>query len=187
MMRRFIQLSACVVVTLAVVAPGAMAAATTAERYEIGTMITFAVETRDTCWWCGCCCDPACDAEVAAWHVADASGVWIYSVVHDAPVTAANWQGTWSQTDATGVQLAAGIYSLVVDTTGGRLSRCIELVDPCTTPCWSPCRWWNSCCFRSRRCTETASLMTCCCEVSLVFVDEPSDCFPFSWPCSTCP
>ena len=62
------------------------ASSVTAVQYELGEAIRFEVSERDICWWFCDSCKPVCSVEVLAWHVTDACGVWIYSVVHDVPV-----------------------------------------------------------------------------------------------------
>ncbi len=164
-------------VTLAAVSP----------RYKLGEEIQFQVEDSTTWSWgcCGCCtCD---DTLVLGWRIVNTSQQAIYSVIHDAPVSASAWLGSWTQIDSLGGSVAAGQYKLVVDTSVGTLSRCFSIYDPCG------CYWCNPCC--SCVCEDVSTVSDCSCRTSLVFVDScQTSCFRFplfwgwrSCGCSSCP
>ena len=153
-------------------------------QYTPGETVRFEVAERDICWWfCGDC-KPVCSAEILSWHVSDACGVWVYSVQHEVPVPGSNWLGSWSQVDSAGLQVSAGYYQIVVETSLGPISRCIRITEPCPGWCWTPDR-----CLRGCACSETPTRAECCCKVSLEFVVEGTACcFPFFWRCSSgCP
>lgn len=146
--------------------------------YDLGDEIRFQVQDS-TIWWWGCCsCE---DSLILGWRIVNLSGQVVYSVIHDAPVSAAIWQGSWLQLDMNGVAVAAGQYKLLVDTSAGTLSRCFTLRDPCG------CNWCTSSC-TSCICEDVPSITTCSCKTSLVFVDDcNSGCFPFFlWGCNSC-
>ena len=161
---------------------------TSTAQYRLGETIRFEIEDQKTCCWCCCCCccckPTCCDTQVLGWHITDACGVWVYSVVHDAPVSASTWEGSWPQTNSSGTQVSAGYYKLCVDTSVGTLSRCLKIYDPCRCCCWNPCTCWRRC-----SCNEIPSIKHCCCRTSLeLVIKKPRCCFPFCWPCSSsCP
>ncbi len=148
-------------------------------RYKAGETILFKVETETTCWWCSCSCGtPACaETQVLSWRVVDSSGKTLYSVVHDAPVAATGWQGSWTQVDSAGAAAAAGYYTLYVDTSVGTLSLCVRIYDPCNSCGQFPCCG----------CQENSTITNCCCRTSLVLVPAETGCFApfffFGWPC----
>lgn len=138
-------------------------------RFQVGETVVFQVEDSTTWWW-GCC---ACDTtQVLGWRIIDANGMTVYSVIHDAPVASSIWQGSWTQIYADGSAVAAGRYSLYVDTSLGTLSRCFTIYDPCG--CASACTSCNSC-----TCEQVTTISSCSCRVSLVFVDQSACVFPF--------
>ena len=149
-------------------------------RFKLGTEIQFRVQDNTTWWW-GCC--SCSESQILGWRVTTSSGLVVYSVVHDAPVPASAWAGTWTQVDINAKAVASGQYVLYVDTSVGTLSRCFTLYDPCggcsscSTPCWS-CA-----------CQEVSTITTCSCQTTLVFVDTcTTGCLPFfGWlGCSSC-
>lgn len=165
-----------------------MASSLFGTRFNLGEDIQFEIEDS-TSWWFGCC--PCPDSLVLGWRIANASHQVIYSVIHDAPVSAAVWRGEWQQHDMNGIAVAAGQYKLYVDTSVGTLSRCFTLWDPCA------CNWFVSRC-TPFCCEHLPVITTCACSTSLVFVaDCQPGCFPFFWwgrclprtspGCSTCP
>jgi hypothetical protein len=170
----------------AVVGEATTSYSTWSGRYRVGETVLFKVEDESSGWWWGCCCQCTCsETQVLGWHIANSSGQTIYTVVHDAPVAASLWQGSWTQIDSTGMAVPAGEYMLYVDTSVGTLSRSFRLYDPCSCyGCWGG--WWNC-----NRCNETATITTnCYCRTSLVLLKELSDCCgpTFRWPCcSNCP
>ena len=95
----------------------------------MGETVQFKVEDSTTWWW-GCCC-PCEDTLIYGWRITDLAGVSVYSVGHDAAVSAGTWVGTWNQTKLDGTAASAGQYMLVVDTSVGTLSRCFTIYDPC--------------------------------------------------------
>ena len=174
-------------------------------RYTLGATISFKVEGQQRCsWGCCCsCCQPSCtETQVTGWRVADASGSVIYSVVHDAPVLASTWQGSWTQIDSGGASVSAGSYTLYVDTSVGTLSRCLYLYEPCCGSCcsssccgssrcgcgWGLCSWgWSRCGWSRCGCGQQSTITSCGCRTSLVLVKESTSCcYSRSlWPC--CP
>lgn len=147
-------------------------------RFDLGEEIRFEIEDATTWWW-GCC---SCDTSlVLGWRIVNTAEQAIYSVIHDAPVAATIWQGSWMQVDSMGVAVPAGEYKLYVDTSVGTLSRCFEIYDPCA------CNWCYSCnpCYS---CQDVTSVANCACRTTLVFVEECEfGCFPlFQWGCSSC-
>jgi len=147
-------------------------------RFKVGETVEFRIEDQTTWFW-GCC---ACEETmVLGWRVVSSSGGTIYSVMHDAPVSSSLWQGSWSQTDISGVQVAVGEYMIYVDTSVGTLSRCFKVYDPCNR-CYS--------CPTCTVCTEVSTITDCACRTSLVFVESCTGCFPlFGWfggCCSPC-
>jgi len=98
--KRFVW-SGVVLVGLLVIAAVMGAASTSSSvwygRYRVGETILFKVEDEPRGWW-GCCCECTCsETQILGWHIASSSGQTIYTVVHDAPVAASIWQGSWSQ------------------------------------------------------------------------------------------
>ena len=185
MKRRWVLVGCAVVLSLALVAVAASAATSLfGTRFNVGEEIQFKVEDSTTWWW-GCC---ACEETlILGWRVTTLDGIAVYSVVHDAPVAASVWQGSWNQTGLDGLAIAAGQYMLVVDTSAGTLSRCFSIYDPCGC---RPCTSCSSCV-----CESVSSVTNCYCKTTLVFVDTCTNCFPFfglfgccSSPCtSSCP
>jgi len=164
-------LVACMLVlTLAVVGVVATPATTLfGTRYQVGETIVFEVEDTTTWWW-GCC---SCDStQIYGWRIVDGAGVTVYSVVHDAPVSAAVWQGSWIQVDASGAAVPVGQYRLHVDTSLGTLTRCFSIYDPCG--CNTACTSCSSC-----SCEQLTSISSCSCKATLVFVDDSPCVFPF--------
>jgi len=191
--KRFVWGSAVVigVVLLAITASAtASAFSTSYGRYKLGEAILFRIEDQQRgSWGWGCCCNccqPACTAtQVLGWRIADASGNVVYSVMHDLPVVASTWQGSWSQVNSVGIAVAAASYTLYVDTSAGTLSRCLYLYDPCCGGCG--CWGWSGCGWSRCGCGQQATITNCCCTTRLVFVQQSTSCcFPlFRWPC--CP
>jgi len=149
-------------------------------NYKLGETVLFKVESQQLWWWNCCCCNQnsTCPAvTISGWRVADSSGKTIYKVVFDAPVAASGWQGSWGQVDSSNAAVAAGNYTLYVDTSVGTLSRHIHIYDPCSC-CWS---WYWGC----HTCGEVPSITNCGCRTSLVLLEktETSCCWPFWWPC----
>ncbi|MFC2083378.1 hypothetical protein ACFLSG_05035, partial [Candidatus Bipolaricaulota bacterium] len=102
------------------VGSAAMASSLFGTSFDLGEEIQFKVEDS-TSWWWGCC---ACEAsQVLGWRVVNAYEQVVYSVIHDAPVPATVWQGSWLQIDMNGLAVAAGQYKLYVDTSAGTLSK----------------------------------------------------------------
>jgi len=153
-------------------------------RYKIGETVAFKIVDSGGGWWSCGQCNTCGQSQILGWHIADSSGQTIYTVVHDAPVPSSSWQGTWTQVDANGAAVAAGTYTLYVDTSVGTLTRFIKLYDPCNSCTWG---WGWSC----NTCQETATIVTnCYCRTSLVLQKETTTCgWPFWWPCCTpkCP
>ena len=140
-------------------------------RYKVGEPVLFKVETESTCWWCcSSCGQPACPAvTISGWRVADSAGRVIYTVVHDALVASSTWQGSWSQVDSAGAAVAAGYYTLYVDTSVGTLSLCVRITDPCGC-----CGWQWGC--TSCGCDDNHTITNCNCKTSLVLVPVESPC-----------
>jgi hypothetical protein len=161
------------VVVLASFAVSATTSSLFGTRFNLGTPIQFQVEDSTTWWWGCCSCPPS---QVLGWRVTTSAGAIVYSVIHDVPVPAAAWVGTWTQVDMNAQAVTAGMYVLYVDTSAGMLSRCFTLYDPCGCgSCYSPC--WSC------ACQEVPTITECACRTSLVFVDTcTSGCFSlFGW------
>ena len=109
------------------VGSAAMASSIFGTSYDLGEEIQFKVEDS-TIWLWGCC--SCADSLVLGWRIANASGQVVYSVIHDAPVSSAIWQGSWLQFDMNGSAVVAGQYKLYVDTSAGTLSRNITIGVP---------------------------------------------------------
>ena len=178
----------CVAVLLSLMVGGAaMASSLFGTTFQLGEAIQFEVEDTTTWLWGCCCCE---DSLVLGWRIVNIYEQVVYSVVHDAPVASAIWQGTWMQLDMNDVAVAAGDYKLYVDTTVGTLSRCFTLRDPCNCCNW--CNWCTSSCASCNCCEDVSSISDCGCRTTLVFVEDDacaSGCFPFFWwgCCSSCP
>ncbi len=157
-----------------------MASSIFGASYNLGEEIQFKVEDSATWWW-GCCC-PCPDSLVLGWRIVNNCEQVVYSVIHDAPVSSAIWQGSWLQLDMNGIAVVAGQYKLYVDTSVGTLSRYFTLRDPCA------CYW----CISSCTCCayqEVPSITNCSCRTALVFVEDccNTGCFPFFWwGCNCC-
>ena len=164
----------------------AMASSLFGTTYDLGEEIQFQVQDSTTWWWGCCSCE---DSLVLGWRIVNLSGQVVYSVIHDAPVSSAIWQGSWLQLDMNGIAVAAGQYKLLVDTSVGTLSRCFTIQDPCG------CNWYVSSCCTSCVCEDVPTITNCSCSTTLVFVEDcNTGCFPFffwgcssSSGCSTCP
>lgn len=174
-----------VVLVAGVVCMAATSSSTSAAHYQMGETVMFQVEERTIGLWFGCCCEySCCETQVSGWHVTDACGVWIYSVVHDVAVLASSWQGSWSQVDSLGSQVSAGYYEIVVETSAGTLSRCIEVTDSCRFGRWNPCTCQTRC-----ACQEAPSVTDeCCCATLDLVVESTSCCLPSLKKCRpSCP
>ena len=179
----------CVVVFLSLaVGSAAMASSLFGTSFNLGEEIQFKIQDSTTWWW-GCCSVE--ESLVLGWRIANASGQVVYSVIHDAPVSSAIWQGSWLQLDMNGIAVGAGQYKLYVDTSVGTLSRCFTIRDP------NACGWCASSC-TSCVCEDVATITNCSNRTSLVFVEDcNTGCFPFflwgrcssttSSGCSSCP
>jgi hypothetical protein len=149
-------------------------------RFRLGQTIQFGIQDSTTWFW-GCC---SCEATlVLGWRVVNSAEQVVYSVVHDAPVAASAWQGSWAQVDVSATSVPGGQYKLYVDTSVGTLSRCFTIYDPCA-------RSWCSSCSRCV-CEGVSSITSCACRTTLVFVDScQTGCFSFpffwGWGCSSC-
>lgn len=149
-------------------------------RFRLGGTIQFEIQDSTTWFW-GCC---SCEATlVLGWRVVNSAEQVVYSVIHDAPVAASAWQGSWVQVDVNAASVPGGQYKLYVDTSVGTLSRCFTIYDPCA-------RSWCSSCSQCA-CEGVSSITDCACRTALVFVDScQTGCFsfPFSWGwrCSSC-
>jgi len=166
--RRWVFVGCALVIALLLSAVAANAATSLfGTRFNVGETVQFKIEDSTTWWW-GCC---SCCSEslVLGWRITDVSGVPLYSVVHDAPVSSSSWLGTWSQTKLDGTAVSLGQYILYVDTSLGTVSRCFSIYDPCS--CCNPCL--------SCVCEHVTSITSCSCRTSLVFVDTCTNCFPF--------
>lgn len=174
----------CGVLLLVLLAWSVAALPATTARFKLGGDVQFRVQDSTTWFW-GCC--SCSEALVLGWRIVTTTEQVIYSVVHDAPVSAAVWLGTWNQLDTGGSAAPVGQYKLYVDTSVGTLSRCFTLYDPCG------CNWCNPC--STCVCADVSSITDCACRTTLVFVDScQTGCFsfPFFWGwgcggCSTCP
>lgn len=171
MRNRWALIACALVLTLAVAGVVATPATTLfGTRFQVGEAIVFEVEDSTTWWW-GCCC--CCEAtQILGWRIVDSAGLTIYSVIHDAPVSAAIWQGTWHQTNIDGVAVPDGRYMLYVDTSLGTLSRCFTIYNPCD--CCSPCTPCMGC-----SCEQLTSITDCSCKASLEFVSTDPCILPF--------
>ena len=173
-----------------VVGSAAMASSIFGTSYDLGEEIQFEIEDSTTWLW-GCC---SCEGSlVLGWRIVNISEQVVYSVIHDAPVSSAIWQGSWLQLDMNGIAVAAGQYKLYVDTSAGTLSRSLTLRDACG--CNSYTSFCTSCVSQ-----DVPAITNCSCRTSLVFVEDcNTGCFPFFWwgssscssstsfGCSTCP
>ncbi len=156
-------------------------------RFKLGENIQFRIEDSTTWFWGCCTCE---ETLVLGWRIVNSAEQVIYSVVHDAPVSSAVWQGAWAQVDASGIAVVAGQYKLYVDTSVGTLSRCFSLYDPCNN-----CGWCNPC--STCVCEGVSTITSCACRTTLVFVSTcQTGCLSFprlfwwgwgSSSCSACP
>jgi hypothetical protein len=178
-MKRWAVVACVLALLLASFAASAASSSLFGARFTVGTEVQFRVQDSTTWWW-GCC--SCSESQVLGWRVTASSGLVVYSVVHDAPVPASAWVGTWTQVDTNAMAVPSGKYVLYVDTSAGTLSRCFTLVDPCgCSSCYTPC--WSC------QCQEVSTITTCACQTSLVFVDTcATGCLPFfGWfGCSSC-
>jgi len=168
--RRWVFVGSVLVIALLLSSVAATSATTLfGTRFKVGETIQFNVEDSSTWLW-GCCCCSCETTTILGWRIMDVGGQSVYSVVHDAPVSANVWMGSWGQTMVDGSVVSTGQYVLYVDTSAGTLSRCFSIYDPCD--CCGPC---YSC-----SCQQVTSITDCGCKASLLFVDScTSGCFPF--------
>jgi hypothetical protein len=155
-------------------------------RFKLGEDIQFRVDDSTTWFW-GCC--TCTETFVLGWRIVTTAEQVVYSVIHDAPVSATAWLGKWTQVDTAAAAVPAGQYKLYVDTSIGTLSRCFSLYDPCG------CNWCSPC--TACVCEDVSTIASCACRASLVFVSTcQTGCFSFplfwgwGWGCggcSTCP
>jgi len=153
----------------------------TSTRFKLGESIQFRVDDSTTWFW-GCCSCP--ETLVLGWRVVTTSEQVTYSVIHDAPVSASTWLGTWTQVDIAGIAVPAGQYKLYVDTSVGTLSLCFTLYDPCACS-WCGC---TTCC----ACDDVSIITNCGCRTALVLANScQTGCFSFpffwGWGCCGCP
>lgn len=98
---------------------------------------------------CFCCCCCCCETpQVLGWHVETwPDGNLVYSASLDTPIAPSAFSATWDQTDASGTQVAAGYYTVVVSTTKGDYKAYLKLVEKpqccccfwpflCSCPCF---------------------------------------------------
>jgi len=98
---------------------------------------------------CFCCCCCCCETpKVLGWHVETwPDGNPVYSASLDTPIAPSAFSATWDQTDASGTQVAAGYYTVVVSTTKGDYKAYLKLVEKpqccccfwpflCSCPCF---------------------------------------------------
>lgn len=87
--------------------------------------------------FCMCC---FCDApQVLGWHVETwPDGNLVYSAALDVPAAPADFSITWDQKDASGNQVAAGYYKVVVSTTQGDYEAYLKLVERPQGCCFWP-------------------------------------------------
>ncbi|MFC2108827.1 hypothetical protein ACFLS5_05120 [Candidatus Bipolaricaulota bacterium] len=131
MNRRWTSVVCALVAVSLLTAVAATAASSTLSgtRFKLGETIQFQVQDTTTRWWESCSCS---EKQILGRRIVDSTGQAVYSVVHDAPVAASLWQGTWLQLDVVGVSASVGAYMLYVDTSVGTLSRCFTIYDLCT-------------------------------------------------------
>lgn len=165
----------------ALVVGAVAAAADQTPRYRLGEPIVFMIEDQKAFGW-GCCCTACADTQILGWRIADLSGVTVYSLRFDPPGYASDWDGTWYQSDDSGVSVPAGLYTLYVDTTAGALSRCFSLYDPCCGSCWYRCSVRSSC-----NCGQVATITYGGCRTSLVLRQEEKTCCSFQLFRPCCP
>jgi len=160
------------------VGSAAMASSLLGTSFDLGEEVQFKVDDVTTWWWGCCSCE---ESLVLGWRIVNISEQVVYSVIHDAPVSSAIWQGSWMQLDLNGISVAAGQYKLYVDTSVGTMSRRFTIADPCAR------NWCTSSC-TSCVVAEVPSITNCACRTTLAFVENCSTgCFPFFWwGCGSC-
>jgi hypothetical protein len=159
----------------------ALASSLFGTSFDLGEEIRFEVQDTTTWWWGCCSCE---DSLVLGWRIVNGYEQVVYSVIHDAPVSASIWQGSWTQLDMNGAAVPAGQYKLYVDTSVGTLSRCFTVTDPCA------CNWCAWSCNSCATCEDVSSVTNCSCRTTLAFVEDcNSGCFSLPWwgCCSSCP
>ncbi|MGB2983753.1 MAG: hypothetical protein WBC63_07840 [Candidatus Bipolaricaulia bacterium] len=195
MKRRWVFVGCALVIALLLSAAATTAATSLfGTRFKAGETVQFSVEDSTTWWW-GC---STCEQSlVLGWRITNTLGQAVYSVVHDAPVSAATWLGTWTQTRLDGTAVSPGQYILYVDTSVGTMSRCFTISDPCG--CGYGYGYYAAPgCSSCTSCDQLTSITTCGRRTSLVFVGACTNVNPFfglfggcySSPCtgcSTCP
>jgi len=82
----------CVIVFLSLaVGSAAMASSLLGTSFNLGEEVKFKIQDSTTWWWGCCSCQ---DSLVLGWRIVNASQQVVYSVIHDAPVSSAIWQGS---------------------------------------------------------------------------------------------
>ena len=171
-------------------------------RYRVGETILFKVEDEPRGWW-GCCCQCTCsETQILGWHIASSSGQTIYTVVHDAPVPASIWQGSWSQINSSAAAAQASAQAAASATATAQASSAagtstssayasgasvppgyytlyvdtsVGTLSRCFylyDPCCGCCWGWSSCGWSRCGCGSQSTITSCCCRTSLVWVEE---------------
>lgn len=117
--------------------------------------------------FCCCCCETP---QVLGWHVETwPDGNLVYSASLEEAVTPSAFSATWDQTDASGTQVSAGYYTVVVSTTKGNYKTYLKLVEKPQGCCF----FWPFLCSRpcfGNLCEPRVTLSRACvprCQVEL--------------------
>ncbi len=134
----------------------------TGEQIQIGLKVPFGL-------LCCCCCCEGPQIQVTGWQVKTwPGGTVVYDVNLDSPVSYHQFSATWDQKDASGNQVAAGFYTVVVKTTNGNYETYLKLVQRPEGCCFWPWLFSKYCTHSACKPYVTLS-RTCvqpCCRIS---------------------
>ena len=172
-------------------------------RYKLGETLSFRVEEWKACC---CCCHPTCaETQVMGWRITDACGNIVHSVVHDVPIAASLWQGSWPEVDSAAVAQAAAqaiasptgsVYESWQKVKSAFEEYCCNAGVPilpgyymlhvdtsvgmlsCCFRLYDPCSrcCWDRCC-NCFPCEQSTIMTNCCWRTSLVFMTKQAPCY----------
>lgn len=121
------------------------------------------------------CCDTG-KPMITGWHVEDMGGNVVYQEILPEPADPCCREMVWTQVDASGNQVAAGFYKIVVETTAGNYENYVKIVEK--DCCWCPFGPWSRPCgvplckpyvkiYRCPTCPTCVAPPFPCCSITL--------------------